>query len=140
LSAWRAKRGIRTAAAGRGGNVRAISYKPPMSEESQIRVPASFDALHRDARHRLTVSLAELRARSELCEDMAQMLVDRAQALHHDQGVDEPAILRRMQAGLASPDAGFSVDEAGWVTTRLAELLDWPWPGRPTQPEAPRGR
>jgi hypothetical protein len=71
---------------------------------------------------------------------MAQMLVDRAQALHHDQGVDEPAILRRMQAGLASPDAGFSVDEAGWVTTRLAELLDWPWPGRPTQPAAPRGR
>jgi hypothetical protein len=111
-----------------------------MSETSQILVPASFEALYRDARHRLAVPLAELRARSELCEDMAQMLVDRAQALHHDQGVDEPAILQRMQAGLGSPEAGFSADEASWVTTRLAELLDWPWPGRPPQPEAPRER
>lgn len=117
-----------------------MGYNIAMTEESQILVPPSFEALYRDARHRLTVPLAELRARSELCEDMAQLLVDRAQALHHDQGVDEPAILQRMQAGLAGPGAGFSADEAGWVITRLAEVLDWPWPGRPTPTEPPRER
>lgn len=97
-----------------------------MSDEYQIPIPASFQALHRDARGRLTVPLAEHRARYELCEDMAQMLVDTAQAVHHDQGVAQQQVLDRMAAGLRSPGAGFTDDEAGWVRTWLAELLGWP--------------
>ena len=31
----------------------------------------------------------------------------------------------RIYAGLLSDDSGLSHDEARWITTRLAELLDW---------------
>ena len=47
-----------------------------MSDEYQIHIPPSFEAVYRDARHRLTVSRDTFRARYELCEDMAQMLVE----------------------------------------------------------------
>jgi len=100
-----------------------------MSDDYQIHIPPSFEAVYRDARHRLTLPLAEFRDRYELCEDMAQLLVERSQAVHHDQGADEALILQRTGAGLATPESGFSPAEAAWVTTRLAELLGWPWPG-----------
>ncbi|OYV01186.1 MAG: hypothetical protein CFE45_05955 [Burkholderiales bacterium PBB5] len=100
-----------------------------MSDEYQIHIPPSFEAVHRDARGRLTLARDDFRARYELCEDMAQLLVDRCQALHHDQGLDEATILERMAAGLASEGSDFAMAEAGWVVTRLAELLNWPWPG-----------
>jgi predicted amidophosphoribosyltransferase len=96
-----------------------------MSDESQIHIPPSFEAVYRDARGRMTVSRVEFQARYELCEDMAQLLVEPSQAVHHDQGVDEDAVLARTRAGLASQDAGFSQTEAVWVVTRLAELLGW---------------
>lgn len=97
-----------------------------MSDEYQIPIPPSFQALFVDARGRLTLPLAEYRARYELCEDMAQMLVDHSQAVHHDQGVDQTGVLKRTLAGLRSAESGFSEAEAGWVLTRLAELLGWP--------------
>ncbi len=99
-----------------------------MSDDYQIPIPPSFHALHADTRGRLQLPLAEFRARYELCEDMAQMLVERSQALHHDLGLAEDIVLARTQAGLGSPEAGFSAAEAWWVATRLAELLDWPPP------------
>jgi hypothetical protein len=98
------------------------------TDEYQIHIPPSFHALYADARGRLTVPLSDYRARYELCEDMAQMLVEHSQAVHHDQGVSEDLILARTQAGLATPDAGFSEAEAVWVVTRLAELLGWEGP------------
>lgn len=98
-------------------------------DEYQIPIPPSFEAVHRDARGRLTLPREAFRDRYELCEDMAQLLVDRSQAVHHDQGVDEALILERTAAGLASEGSDFSMAEAGWVVTRLAELLNWPWPG-----------
>ena len=100
-----------------------------MSDDYQIHIPPSFEAVHRDARGRLTLPRDDFRARYEWCEDMAQMLVDRSQAVHHDLGVDEAEVLRRTEAGLGVPEAGFSMAEAAWVTTRLAELLGWPWHG-----------
>jgi hypothetical protein len=100
-----------------------------MSDENQILIPPSFEAVHRDARGRLTLPRDDFRARYELCEDMAQLLVDRCQAAHHDTGLDEGTILERMAAGLASEGSDFGMAEAGWVVTRLAELLNWPWPG-----------
>jgi len=107
-----------------------------MSDDYQIHIPPSFEAVHRDARGRLSVSRDEFRARYELCEDMAQMLVERCQAVHHDQGVDEEQILERTQAGLASAESGFTEAEAAWVVTRLAELLGWPWAGLSQATEA----
>jgi hypothetical protein len=98
------------------------------SDEYQIPIPPSFHALYADARGRLSLPLADYRARYELCEDMAQMLVDHSQAVHHDQGVSEDLILSRTRAGLATPDAGFSAAESTWVVTRLAELLGWEAP------------
>jgi hypothetical protein len=73
------------------------------------------------------VPLAEFRARYEMCEDMAQMLVEPSQARHHDQGVSEDIVLQRCHDGLRSAESGFSAAEAGWVVTRLAELLRWDW-------------
>ncbi|MBI5258774.1 MAG: hypothetical protein HY855_19875 [Burkholderiales bacterium] len=102
-----------------------------MSDDYQIPIPPSFHAVHADARGRLTVPLAEFRARYELCEDMAQMLVEPCQAHHHDQGLAEDIVLQRTRAGLAGPDAGFNEAEATWVVTRLAELLGWPLPEAP---------
>lgn len=100
-------------------------------DENQILIPPSFEAVYRDTRGRLTLPRGEFRARYELCEDMAQLLVERAQEVFHGQGVSEDLVLQRMQAGLAAEGSGFTADEAAWVTTRLAELLDWPWDGRP---------
>jgi hypothetical protein len=97
-----------------------------MSDEYQILIPPSFEALFRSPQGKLTVPREEFRARYELCEDMAQMLVDPSSAVHHDQGVDTDEVLVRTQAGLASPDSGFAENEAAWVVTRLAELLGWP--------------
>jgi len=97
-----------------------------MTDEYQILIPPSFEAVHRDTRGRLQLPRDDFRARYELCEDMAQMLVEPSQALHHDQGVAEDEILARTQAGLASDESGFSEAEATWVATRLAELLGWP--------------
>jgi hypothetical protein len=109
-----------------------------MSDEYQIDIPPSFQAVHADARGRLTLTRENFRARYELCEDMAQLLVDPSQAVHHDQGVSEDVILQRTKAGLDSPDSGFNPAEAVWVVTRLAELLGWPLPTAPAVlPEAP---
>ena len=99
-----------------------------MSDEYQIHIPPSFEAVYRDARGRLTAPRDEFRARYELCEDMAQLLVGPSQALHHDLGVSEDLVLARTQAGLASTESGFNPAEAVWVVTRLAELLAWSGP------------
>ena len=98
------------------------------TDEYQIPIPPSFQALYVDARGRLNQRLSVFRERYDLCEDMAQLLVERSQALHHDAGVEEAQILARTRAGLASPESGFSAAEAAWVVTRLAELLGWHCP------------
>jgi len=102
-----------------------MGYNPGMSDEYQIHIPPSFEAVYADARGRCSVSRSEFRERYELCEDMAQMLVDHSQAVHHDQGVSQDLVLERTQAGLGQPESGFNPAEAGWVVTRLAELLGW---------------
>jgi hypothetical protein len=99
-----------------------------MSDDYQIPIPTSFEALHRDARGRLNLPLAEFRQRYELCEDLAQQTVERAQAAHHDIGLDPDAVLSRCHAGLGQADLGLQASELGWITLRLAELLGWPFP------------
>lgn len=100
-----------------------------MHDENQITVPPSFIALYSDARQRLRASVDEVRARYELCEDLAGHLVEHAQRLYHVEAPSEAEILRRIHAGLAAgPESGVSADEAFWITCRLAELLQWPCP------------
>ena len=103
-----------------------------MADDYQILIPPSFQALYVDARRRLTLPLAEFRARYELCEDMAQLLVEQCKAVHHDQGVSEDLILERVLVGLLTAESGFNGGEAKWVVTRLAELLGWIAPATET--------
>jgi hypothetical protein len=99
-----------------------------MSDDDQTLIPPSFQAVHADARGRLRLPRAVFRQRYELCEDLAQMLVERAQALRFALGVTEDDVLQRIAAGLQTPASGLEGGEPRWVSRRLAELLDWPWP------------
>ena len=99
-----------------------------MDDDNQIHVPPSFMAVYTDARGRLTEKADAVRTRYELCEDLAGHLVEQAQTLYHVQAPSEAEILRRIHAGLCAAESGVPVPEATWITTRLAELLNWPCP------------
>lgn len=106
--------------------------------ESQIHVPPSFVALYSDARRqRLSIGKAELCERYELCEDLAQALVDTASTQSHGGTVSDEAVLARCHTALVQEGSGLSAAEAGWVTQRLAELLGWVQPELPTAAPAP---
>ena len=105
-----------------------------MHDDNQIFVPPSFMAVFTDARGRLTEKADAVRARYELCEDLACHLVEQAQTLYHVQAPSEAEILLRIHAGLSSPGAGTSPAEASWVVQRLAELLQWRCPELPPLP------
>jgi hypothetical protein len=101
-----------------------------MPDENQIIVPPSFVALFvPPGRIKPTQPSAVIAERYELCEDLAQMLIEQAQALHFDTGVDEAEVLRRVQLGLVAQEGVVDEAEARWVVRRLAELLGWPDPG-----------
>jgi hypothetical protein len=100
-----------------------------MSDDYQIEIPQSFIAVYTNTRRRLTVPLAELRQRYELCEDLAQQLIEPGRHIHCDLGLSEDEVINQLHGGLSSPDSGVSGDEAVWVIKRLAELLDWTRPG-----------
>jgi len=94
-----------------------------MTEGSQIVVPPSFVALFVPAgRLRPTETVAVIAQRYELCEDFAQMLLGQAQARQWELGITQDDVLQRMAQGLQGSEV-FTVDEAQWVLTRLAELL-----------------
>lgn len=97
-------------------------------DDNQIHVPPSFMAVYSDGRQRLREPASVVRTRYELCEDLAGHLVEHAQTLYHVQAPSEAEILRRIHAGLCTAESGVSVSEATWITTRLAELLNWPCP------------
>jgi len=99
-----------------------------MSDDYQIDIPPSFFAVYTDARQRLSEPIATVRSRYEVCEDLASHLVQHAQVLHHVEVPSEDEILRRIHAGLQSPEAGVSPAEAQWIVRRLAELLGWQCP------------
>lgn len=108
-----------------------------MHDDNQILVPPSFIALFSDARARLMAPADEVRARYELCEDLACHLVEQAQLLYHGGARSEEGVLLGIHAGLSGPDAGVSEGEARWITLRLAELLDWRSPELPLRPVQP---
>lgn len=100
-----------------------------MSDESQITVPPSFIALFvPEGRVRPSASREEITARHEFCEDLATMLTEHAMSKRWELGVTELDVLERIHRGMLAEGAGVSAAEAGWVTRRLAELLQWPAP------------
>lgn len=107
-----------------------------MTDDYQIHIPPSFAALYTDRRHRLTITVAALRDRYDLCEDLANHLVDFAKDVHHGLGVAEDEVLARCRNGLLTPPAQVEPFEAQWIERRLAELLYWPWTERASEPGA----
>ncbi len=99
-----------------------------MSDDNQIFILPSFFAVYSDARQRLCEPIGVVRERYEICEDLASHLVGHAQIQHHTEVPVESEILRRIHAGLATPEAGVTTAEADWIVQRLAELLGWQGP------------
>lgn len=100
-----------------------------MDDSNQIDVPPSFVALYTNpAGHRLGEPIRVVRARYELCEDMAQMLMEQAAAAQFKSGGSEREVLHKMQAGLSEEESPVSPAEAQWVVVRIAELLGWEFP------------
>lgn len=100
-----------------------------MDDPNQIEVPPSFTALFTSpSGHRLTEPMAVVRQRYELCEDLAQMLSEQAATALFKSGGSESEVLGGIRAALAGADAGLAEAEAGWVVTRLAEIVGWEAP------------
>jgi hypothetical protein len=98
-----------------------------VSDDSQLHVPPSFIALFvPEGRIRPTAPREEIAARYEVCEDLAQALVETAQTKQFQLGIDAGDVLERIARGLAAQPDLVSADEAAWVRRRLAELLGWP--------------
>jgi hypothetical protein len=100
-----------------------------MSDASQIHIPPSFVALFvPPGKTRPSASHAEVAARYELCEDLAQTLVPTATHLQLMRDLHASAVLAQCLQALKSPGAVVESAEARWVVCRLAELLDWELP------------
>ncbi len=97
-----------------------------MSLDSQEVLPESFVELYRlPGRLKPTLPLAEIKARHELCDDLAHLLIEPARAWLSDLGLHETDVLQRLQAGIAQTDLGLSAMEQHWVLLRVRELLGW---------------
>jgi hypothetical protein len=107
-----------------------------MSDDYQVLIPPSFIDLYTDRNRRLKVTLQTLRERYDLCEDMANQLVDFARGVHLDLGVAEDEVLARCRRGLLAEPAQVEPFEAVWVERRLAELLGWNWVAPPDSEQA----
>jgi len=98
-----------------------------MDDANQIQVPDSFVALFASrGGHRLTEPIAHVRARYELCEDLAQALTEQARLTQFQLGITEQDVLEKMLQALMQEGSAVPANEAQWVVRRLAELLDWP--------------
>lgn len=105
-----------------------------MSDENQSVIPRSFVDLFVPAGAiKPRESRAVIASRYELCEDMAQMLTEHARTKQFELGVTAEDVLERVHRGLLVAGSVVETDEAAWVVSRLAELLDWPMPRMPTE-------
>ncbi len=116
-----------------------------MSFDSQIVIPPSFIALFvPEGKTRPEQPREVIAQRYDLCEDMAQMLIETAREKHFAIGVEEADVLDRIRSGLMADASLVSESEAQWIVRRLAELLGWPPLDLPLDPEStpgsPQGR
>jgi hypothetical protein len=101
-----------------------------VDDSNQIEVPPSFLALFTSpGGHRLLQPMDTVRQRYELCEDLAQMLVDQAATAQFKSGGSERDTLAKMEVAISDPGTGLERPEVSWVVSRLAELLGWELPG-----------
>jgi hypothetical protein len=101
-----------------------------MDDSNQIEVPPSFLALFASPTgHRLLQPMKHVRERYELCEDLAQMLVEQAETARFKSDGSERETLAKMEAALSDPGSGLEPGEVSWVLTRLAEIAGWGPPG-----------
>lgn len=101
-----------------------------MYDHNQLEVPPSFVALFiAPGQVRPSATRADIGARYEFCEDLANHLGEHARAQHHDLGISEDDVLDRVLLGLQAPTSGVDAAQARWVIRRLAELAGWPDPG-----------
>jgi hypothetical protein len=97
-------------------------------DDNQLEVPTSFSHLYATPSGRLSIARAELHDRYELCEDLSQMLTEKASEMLHRLGVAESDVVERIQRGLEGEGSPVTPLEARWVVCRLAELLGWEFP------------
>ena len=71
---------------------------------------------------------AELTQRYELCEDLANMLVDNVSTQQFQLGITEDDALEKCWRGLLLQPELVNGAESFWVVCRLAEILAWPLP------------
>jgi hypothetical protein len=95
-----------------------------MSDESQIQIPRSFiDLFVPPGRVKPTETREVIAERYELCEDLAQGLVDTAETQRWSLGITTEDVLQRIAQGLATMDLPMGEAERGWVLSRLGELI-----------------
>ena len=98
-----------------------------MTSEFQIDIPASFMALYvPPGKIKPTLGQRELASRYELCEDLANLLTEKAANMQFTLGITEDLVLTQCEAGLLAEPVVVTPGEARWVVCRLAELLQWP--------------
>lgn len=98
-----------------------------MSDDNQIQIPESFIRLFVDPGRIKPREPREVIARRyDLCEDMAQMLMEPARQTLWELGITEQDVLERMGLGLRGGALDLSPEESAWVIRRLAELMEWP--------------
>ena len=97
-----------------------------MSDDNQIIIPPSFIALFVEpGRIKPSASREHIYVRYDLCEDMANLLIEQASNKLWELGITQTDVLERIHRGLLTQDVGLTESEAGWVVQRLAEILGW---------------
>ena len=100
-----------------------------MYEENQSEVPASFMMLYvKPHQSKPSLPRSELTQRYELCEDLANMLVDTVSTQQFQLGITENDALEKCWRGLMLQPELVNALESFWVVCRLAELLGWAVP------------
>lgn len=98
-----------------------------MNDENQIYLPESFTALFvPPGKIKPSIGLREMALRYELCEDLANLLTEKAPNMQFTLGITEELVLAQCELGLLAEPAVVDPGEARWVVCRLAELLNWP--------------
>ena len=98
-----------------------------MTDEFQIDIPSSFMALYvPPGKIKPSLGQRDLAGRYELCEDLANLLTEKAANLQFTLGIAEDLVLLQCESGLLTDPAVVTPLEARWVVCRLAELLQWP--------------
>jgi hypothetical protein len=103
-----------------------------MTEEFQIHIPPRFMALYvPPGKTKPTLGQREMAQRYELCEDLANLLTEKAANMQFTLGITEDLVLQQCELGLLAEPTVVAPAEARWVVCRLAELLNWPmdWSG-----------